>query len=130
MRLTSLYTPKRMWSQWGKYPHDDQSQVHERWLEHGTPDRKAWVRCPIPPNTLRVPTEYVLLKSVGPKVLWAVAAEITSSGDSRIFPSPPVPCLNCRSGERWCRHIYRKDLSAFLEFLRAKSQCHLNGDQG
>ncbi|GFV00571.1 hypothetical protein TNCV_3977001 [Trichonephila clavipes] len=41
------------------------------WLEHRTPDRKAWVRCPRPPNTLRVHTEYVLVKSVGPKVLWA-----------------------------------------------------------
>ncbi|GFV32389.1 hypothetical protein TNCV_1676751 [Trichonephila clavipes] len=26
---------------------------------------------PVPPNTLRVHTEYVLVKSVGPKVLWA-----------------------------------------------------------
>ncbi|GFU83278.1 hypothetical protein TNCV_3738891 [Trichonephila clavipes] len=26
-------------------------------LEHRTPDRKAWVRCPMPPNTLRVHTE-------------------------------------------------------------------------
>ncbi|GFU30494.1 uncharacterized protein TNCV_1687511 [Trichonephila clavipes] len=25
---------------------------------------------PVPPNTLRVHTEYVLVKSVGPKVLW------------------------------------------------------------
>ncbi|GFT02402.1 hypothetical protein TNCV_4625321 [Trichonephila clavipes] len=28
-------------------------------------DRKVWVRCPMPPNTLRVHTEYVLVKSVG-----------------------------------------------------------------
>ncbi|GFU24173.1 uncharacterized protein TNCV_2007591 [Trichonephila clavipes] len=41
------------------------------WLEHRTPDRKAWVRCPMPPNTLRVHTEYVLIKSGSPKVLWA-----------------------------------------------------------
>ncbi|GFV36091.1 hypothetical protein TNCV_346071 [Trichonephila clavipes] len=27
------------------------------WLEHRTPDRKAWVRCPMPPNTLRVHTD-------------------------------------------------------------------------
>ncbi|GFX50201.1 hypothetical protein TNCV_2782231 [Trichonephila clavipes] len=46
------------------------------------------------PNTLRiVHTEYILVKSVGPKVLWVVAAETTSVGDWRIFPSPPVPCL-------------------------------------
>ncbi|GFV01673.1 hypothetical protein TNCV_3050661 [Trichonephila clavipes] len=40
-------------------------------LEHRTPDRKAWVQCPMPPNTHRVHTEYVLVKSVGPKVSWA-----------------------------------------------------------
>ncbi|GFV95982.1 hypothetical protein TNCV_2096511 [Trichonephila clavipes] len=40
-------------------------------LDHWTPDRKAWVRCPKPPNTLRTHTEYKLVKSVGPKVLWA-----------------------------------------------------------
>ncbi|GFY14043.1 hypothetical protein TNCV_1297031 [Trichonephila clavipes] len=38
-----------------------------KWLEHRTLDQKAWVRCPIPPNTLRVHTEYLLAKSVGPK---------------------------------------------------------------
>ncbi|GFU31735.1 hypothetical protein TNCV_1176131 [Trichonephila clavipes] len=39
-------------------------------LEHRFPNRKTWVRCPMPPNTFRVHTEYVLVKSVGPKVLW------------------------------------------------------------
>ncbi|GFU70349.1 hypothetical protein TNCV_2106881 [Trichonephila clavipes] len=42
-----------------------------RWLEHRTPDQKALVQRPIPPNTLRVHTEYVLVKLVGLKVLWA-----------------------------------------------------------
>ncbi|GFX07785.1 hypothetical protein TNCV_4160541 [Trichonephila clavipes] len=41
------------------------------WLRHWTPDWKAWFRCPMPPNTLRVLMEYVLVKSVGPKILWA-----------------------------------------------------------
>ncbi|GFS82598.1 uncharacterized protein TNCV_3602311 [Trichonephila clavipes] len=59
----------------------------------------------MPPNTLRVHTEYVLVKSVGPKVLWAVAAETTGAGDWRIFPSPPVSCLNCGDGDRWCHHL-------------------------
>ncbi|GFY00531.1 hypothetical protein TNCV_2139281 [Trichonephila clavipes] len=27
------------------------------WLEHRTPDRKAWVRCPMPPTSLRVHTD-------------------------------------------------------------------------
>ncbi|GFT36551.1 uncharacterized protein TNCV_1344991 [Trichonephila clavipes] len=74
------------------------------WLEHRTPDRKAWARFPMPPNTLRVHTEYVLVKSVGPKVLWEVAAETTSAWGWIIFPSPPAPCLNCGGGDRWCRH--------------------------
>ncbi|GFU33894.1 hypothetical protein TNCV_615161 [Trichonephila clavipes] len=28
-----------------------------QWLEHRTPDRKAWVRCSMSPNTLRVHTD-------------------------------------------------------------------------
>ncbi|GFU49166.1 hypothetical protein TNCV_2674691 [Trichonephila clavipes] len=53
------------------------------WLEHRTPDRKAWARCPMPPNTLRVHTENVLIKSVGPKVLWA---ESRVQGTGEYFP--------------------------------------------
>ncbi|GFV92549.1 hypothetical protein TNCV_1744541 [Trichonephila clavipes] len=34
----------------------------------------------MPLNTLRVLTEYVLVKSGGPKVLWAVAAETEGAG--------------------------------------------------
>ncbi|GFW92647.1 uncharacterized protein TNCV_519641 [Trichonephila clavipes] len=52
-------------------------------LEHRTPNRKAWVRCPMPPNTLRVHTEYVLVKSVGPEVLWA---ESHVQGTGEYFP--------------------------------------------
>ncbi|GFU04709.1 hypothetical protein TNCV_4377521 [Trichonephila clavipes] len=76
-----------------------------QWLEDRTPDRKAWVRCPIPPNTLRVHTEYVRFKSVGPKVLWVVTAEPTSAGGWGKFPSPPVPCQNCGVGDRLCHHL-------------------------
>ncbi|GFX33821.1 uncharacterized protein TNCV_3962301 [Trichonephila clavipes] len=57
------------------------------WLEHRTPDRKAWVRCPMAPNTLRVHKEYVLVKSVGPKVLWA---ESRVQGSGEYFP--PLQC--------------------------------------
>ncbi|GFT09191.1 hypothetical protein TNCV_4106201 [Trichonephila clavipes] len=67
-------------------------------LEHRTPDRKAWVRCPMPTNTLRVHTVYVFVKSVGLKILWVVAAEITGARGWRIFPFPPVLGLNCGSG--------------------------------
>ncbi|GFV90137.1 hypothetical protein TNCV_4378531 [Trichonephila clavipes] len=58
----------------------------------------------MPPNTLREHTECVLVKSVGPKVLWVVAAETTGAGGWKMFLSPPVPCLNCGDGYRWCRH--------------------------
>ncbi|GFX15825.1 hypothetical protein TNCV_1061471 [Trichonephila clavipes] len=61
-----------------------------QWLEHRTPDRKAWVRCSMPPNTLRVHTEYVLVKS--------------------------LTCRNCGGGDRGRVAIYRP----FGEFLRAK----------
>ncbi|GFW73827.1 hypothetical protein TNCV_1542811 [Trichonephila clavipes] len=57
----------------------------------------------MPPNSLRVHTGRVLVKSVGPKVLWAVAAETTGAGPGEYFP--PVPCLNCGGGDRWCRHL-------------------------
>ncbi|GFV25194.1 hypothetical protein TNCV_2565781 [Trichonephila clavipes] len=64
------------------------------WLEPRTPDRKAWVRCPMPPNTLRyggyleyarygVHSEHVLVKSVGLKVLWA---ESRVKGTREYFP--------------------------------------------
>ncbi|GFV38457.1 uncharacterized protein TNCV_4393381 [Trichonephila clavipes] len=53
------------------------------WLEHHTPDRKAWIRCPMPPNTLRVHMEYVFVKSVGQKVLWAESRE---QGAEEYFP--------------------------------------------
>ncbi|GFU81513.1 hypothetical protein TNCV_4926441 [Trichonephila clavipes] len=56
------------------------------WLEHRTPDQKVWVRDPMPPNTLRVHTLYVLVKSVGPKILWVVTTEIRSTGVGEYFP--------------------------------------------
>ncbi|GFS78761.1 hypothetical protein TNCV_3149151 [Trichonephila clavipes] len=53
----------------------------------------------MPPNTLLVHTEYVHVKSVGAKVLWAEKL------DWRIFPSPPNPWQNCGGGDKWCRHL-------------------------
>ncbi|GFX53124.1 hypothetical protein TNCV_361191 [Trichonephila clavipes] len=49
-----------------------------------------WVRNSTPSNTLGVHPEHVLVKSVGPIVLWAVAAETTGAGGWRIFPSSLV----------------------------------------
>ncbi|GFX14902.1 uncharacterized protein TNCV_1486441 [Trichonephila clavipes] len=73
----------------------------------------------MPPNTLRVHTEHVLVKSGGPKVLWA-DSRVRGTGD--YFPPPSVPCLNCGGGVA----IYRP----FGKFRRANSYCHLYGAQG
>ncbi|GFV00037.1 hypothetical protein TNCV_4057101 [Trichonephila clavipes] len=53
------------------------------------------------PNSRPEGTEYVLVKSVDPKVLWAVAAETRSAGGWRIFSDPPVLCLNCGGEDRY-----------------------------
>ncbi|GFV64581.1 EGF-like repeat and discoidin I-like domain-containing protein 3 [Trichonephila clavipes] len=71
----------------------------------------------MPPNTLRVHTEYVLDKSVGPKSC-GLSHE---RRDWRIFPSPSVSYRNCGGGDRGGVAIYRP----FEEFRRAKSYCHL-----
>ncbi|GFT63914.1 hypothetical protein TNCV_2314021 [Trichonephila clavipes] len=51
---------------------------------------------PLPPNTLQVHTEYMLIKSVGPKVSWA-----ESQVQELEKISISVPCLNCGGGDRW-----------------------------
>ncbi|GFT67716.1 hypothetical protein TNCV_271211 [Trichonephila clavipes] len=65
-----------------------------------------------------VHTDYVLVKSVGPKFLWMVAEETTGEGGWRIFTSPPIPCLNCGDGDRWCPHLSSQALATFIPFLR------------
>ncbi|GFS51467.1 uncharacterized protein TNCV_549221 [Trichonephila clavipes] len=75
----------------------------------------------MPPNTLRVHTEYVFVKSVGPKSC-GLSHE---RRDWRIFPSPSVTCRNCED-EIDGVAIY----CPFGEFRRAKSYCPLYGSQG
>ncbi|GFX17799.1 uncharacterized protein TNCV_2292481 [Trichonephila clavipes] len=95
--------------------------IRQEWLEHRTPDRKVWVRCPMPPNTLRVHTENVLVKSVSPKVLWAESRVL---GTGEYFP--PIQFHGkIGEGEIGGGAIY----CSFGEFLRAKSYCHLYGAQ-
>ncbi|GFU37708.1 hypothetical protein TNCV_1465851 [Trichonephila clavipes] len=74
-------------------------------LQTGGPGFDA--RChQIPSEYTNETNEYVLDKSVSPKVLWAVTEETKGAGDWRIyFPSPLVPFLDCGGGERWCRHL-------------------------
>ncbi|GFW32435.1 uncharacterized protein TNCV_675941 [Trichonephila clavipes] len=82
----------------------------------------AWVRCPIPPNTLRVHTEYVLVKSVGPKVLWA---ESRGQRTGEYFPTLQFHAKIVEV-EIGGVAIYRP----FREFYRANSCCPLYGAQG
>ncbi|GFS57470.1 uncharacterized protein TNCV_1401541 [Trichonephila clavipes] len=92
------------------------------WLEHRSPDWKAWIRCPMRSNTFRVHTEYVLVKSVGPKVLWA---ESRVQGTGEYFP-PLQSHGKIVEVEIGGVAIYRP----FGEFRRANSYCHLYGAQG
>ncbi|GFV51986.1 uncharacterized protein TNCV_1323391 [Trichonephila clavipes] len=67
----------------------------------------------MPPNTFRVPTENMLVKSVGPKVLWA---ESRVQGTGEYFPPiqfhGKIVEMEIGGGA-----IYRP----FREFLRAKT---------
>ncbi|GFW28416.1 uncharacterized protein TNCV_4640811 [Trichonephila clavipes] len=76
----------------------------------------------MPPNTLRVHTEYVVVNSVGLKSC-GLSHE---RRDWRIFPSSSVPCRNCGGGDRGGVAIYLP----FGKFRRVKSYCHLYGVQG
>ncbi|GFW50571.1 uncharacterized protein TNCV_2888741 [Trichonephila clavipes] len=76
----------------------------------------------MPPNNLRVHTEYVLVKSVGPKVLWA---ESRVQGTGEYFP-PLLFHAKIVEVEIGGVAIYRP----FGEFRRANSYCHLYGAQG
>ncbi|GFY28407.1 uncharacterized protein TNCV_1970621 [Trichonephila clavipes] len=76
----------------------------------------------MPPNTLRVHTEYVLVKSVGPKVLWA---ESRVQGTGEYFP-PLQSDGKIVEVEIGGVAIYHP----FGEFRHANSYCHLYGAQG
>ncbi|GFU81570.1 hypothetical protein TNCV_4927011 [Trichonephila clavipes] len=88
----------------------------------------------MPPNTLQVHTEYVLVKSCGRSQL---KPRVQGAGEY----SPPVPCLNFGSGDRWCSHLLKRSpnciigsgntyIASLREFNRAKSYCHLYDAQG
>ncbi|GFX38692.1 uncharacterized protein TNCV_4187811 [Trichonephila clavipes] len=74
------------------------------------------------PNTLRVYTENVLAKSVGPKVLWS-KSRMQDTGE--YFPPLQSHC-KIVEGEIGGVAINRP----FGEFHRANSYCHLYGAQG
>ncbi|GFT21324.1 uncharacterized protein TNCV_3816111 [Trichonephila clavipes] len=73
-------------------------------------------------NTIRVHTEYVLVKSVGPKILWA---ESRVQGTGEYFP-PFQFQAKIVVVEIVSVTIYRP----LGEFRRANSFCHLYGAQG
>ncbi|GFU60316.1 uncharacterized protein TNCV_3404591 [Trichonephila clavipes] len=76
----------------------------------------------MPPNTLRVHTEYVLVKSAGP-----LSCGLNHERrDGEYFPPLQFTCRNCGGGDRGRVAIYRP----FGEFRRTKSHCHLYGVQG
>ncbi|GFS59946.1 uncharacterized protein TNCV_3957421 [Trichonephila clavipes] len=76
----------------------------------------------MPPNTLQVHTEYVLVKSVGPKVLWS---DPRVQGTGEYFP-PLQFHAKIVEAEIGGGAIYR----SFGEFRRANTYCHLYGAHG
>ncbi|GFV60387.1 hypothetical protein TNCV_3470221 [Trichonephila clavipes] len=72
------------------------------------------------PNTLRVHTEYVLVKSVGP---YSLVGLITSAGTGEYFPPLQFICRNCGGGDRGRVAIHSGN------FAELKSYCHLYGAQ-
>ncbi|GFX44511.1 uncharacterized protein TNCV_4713371 [Trichonephila clavipes] len=80
------------------------------------------VRCPMPQNTFRVHTEYVFVKSVGPKVLWA-ESRVQGTGEYFLPLQSHCKIVEVEIGGV---AVYRP----FGEFRRANSYCHLYGAQG
>ncbi|GFX53891.1 hypothetical protein TNCV_1598371 [Trichonephila clavipes] len=78
-------------------PFEEESSLVVRAPDSGPEDLDS---IPVPSNTLRVHTEYVLVKSVGPKILWA-ESQVQATREN--FTS--VPCLNCGGGDRWWHHL-------------------------
>ncbi|GFY20002.1 uncharacterized protein TNCV_2146951 [Trichonephila clavipes] len=76
----------------------------------------------MPPITLRVHTEYVLVKSVVPKALWAISRV---QGTGEYFPPLPFHALIVEV-EMGGVAIYRP----FGEFRRTNSYSHLHFAQG
>ncbi|GFT12277.1 uncharacterized protein TNCV_4005331 [Trichonephila clavipes] len=80
----------------------------------------------VTPNTLRVHTDYMLVKSVGPKVLWA---EARVQGNGENFPPlqfhAKIVEVEIDGGA-----IYHNVQSSLWKFHRAKSYCHMYGAEG
>ncbi|GFV59715.1 uncharacterized protein TNCV_1907861 [Trichonephila clavipes] len=73
----------------------------------------------MPSNTILVHTEYVLVKSVGPKILWG---ESRVQGTEGYLPPLQLHALNVEV-EIGGVALYR----LFEEFRRTNSYCHLYG---
>ncbi|GFW92319.1 uncharacterized protein TNCV_3542051 [Trichonephila clavipes] len=90
------------------------------WLEHRTPDRKAWVRCH------QIRSEYTRskcsFKSVGPKDLWA-ESRVQGTGEYFLPFQSHGKIVEVEIGGA---AIY----CPFGESRRANSCCHLYGAQG
>ncbi|GFU18911.1 hypothetical protein TNCV_1086311 [Trichonephila clavipes] len=65
-------------------------------LKHRTPDRKAWVRCPMPPNTLRVHTEFVEWAQNEIAVVPDFHKRILFSDEAHFWVNGYVNKQNCR----------------------------------
>ncbi|GFW13032.1 histone-lysine N-methyltransferase SETMAR [Trichonephila clavipes] len=68
------------------------------WLEHRTPDRKAWVRCSMSPNTLRVHTDS--LAEIVEVEIEVVSPSIVPSGKVSLSLNRTVTCMVLKANDR------------------------------
>ncbi|GFX58465.1 transposable element Tcb1 transposase [Trichonephila clavipes] len=97
--------------EWDKLPQQLLDNVVQSiWLEHWTPDRKAWVRCH------QTPSEYTRSTCLLNQWVRSLVGLITSAETGEYFPTLQFTCKNCGGGDRGRVAIYRP----FGEFCRAK----------
>ncbi|GFX43337.1 hypothetical protein TNCV_2390451 [Trichonephila clavipes] len=84
-------------------------------LEHRTPDRKAWVRCPMPPNTLRVHTD--LHAEIVEVEIEVVSPSIVPSGNFAEL-NHTVTCMVLKANDRRtscpCHDEFREPRSDYV----------------
>ncbi|GFU94201.1 hypothetical protein TNCV_2963011 [Trichonephila clavipes] len=72
----------------------------------------------MPPNTIRVHTEYKLVKSVSPQVLWAVAAKTTGAGEYFLLLEFHAYIVEVVSSSLVKKSNQSKALATFIPSLR------------
>ncbi|GFX70986.1 hypothetical protein TNCV_1689691 [Trichonephila clavipes] len=102
---------------------DDDIQEKMEWLEHLTPDRKACVRCPMPPNALRVHAD--LHAEIVEVEIEVVSPSIVPSGNSAEL-NRTVTCTVLKTNDRRtsspCHDEFRGPRSDYVRQVALEKQ--------